>query len=107
MTLGRFAGSLAYSGCTSGLEGGQGTFGWGRFRGPAVADHWLKSEVDDSEVPFDCEPFVATEVFDELEDSDEAELDLERDFRGANMPLTSSGSIGLLPLIVPHAGREI
>lgn len=70
-------------------------------------DHWLRSDAVVRDVPLDCEPFVATEVLDELEDKDEPELVLESCFRGANMPLTSSGSIGFFPLIVPHTGREI
>lgn len=58
-------------------------------------------------MPLDWDPFVATEVPDELVEMEEDEFVRERVLRGTNMPLTSSGFIGLLPLMVPHAGREI
>jgi hypothetical protein len=110
MPFGRPAGILEKSGWPSGLPAGQALFGWGRLRGAELADHWLRSEAVDSAVPLDCEPFVATVVLedtDELEEMEDDELLRGRVFRGTNMPRTSSGFIGLFPLIVPHAGREI
>lgn len=47
---------------------------------------------------------------DEVEETEDDELERGKVLRGANMPMpprTSSGFIGLFPLSVPHAGREI
>lgn len=109
MPLTRPPGSLEKSACTSPFAGGQGWFR-GRLRDAALADHWLKSEVEDMGVPLDCAPFervVETEELDEADDIDEDELDRERVWRGPNMPRTSSEFMELLPSIEPHAGREI
>lgn len=72
------------------FPGGQGVFGWGRFRGAPLADHWLRSVVEDSGVPLVWEPFEATvvaEEFEDVEETDEDELDRLRALRGANMPM--------------------
>lgn len=58
-------------------------------------------------MPFDCEPFEATVVLDEFEEMEDDELVRGRVLRGINMPRASSAFIGLFPLIVPHADREI
>ena len=55
----------------------------------------------------DWEPLVATVVLDEVEEIEDEEFVRESCLRGANMPLTSSGFMGVLPLTDPHAGREI
>lgn len=84
--------------------------GGGLFRVPALADHWLRSELVDAAVPLDWDPFestVDTDELDEFELIEEDELLRDRGLRGANIPLTSSGFIGTLPLLVPHAGRDI
>lgn len=97
------------SGCRSALPAGHWPLGCGLFRDAELADHWLRSDVADSAVPFDWEPLVATVVFDALElleETEEDELLRESVFRGTNMPRTSSGFIGSFPLIVPHAGRD-
>lgn len=111
MPLGRpTGGSLENSGWRSLLPTGHWLLGCGLFREAELADHWLRSDVVDSDVPFDWEPLVATVVLDALEEAldetDEDELLRERVFRGTNMPRPSSGFIGLFPLIVPHAGRD-
>lgn len=80
--------------------------GWGRFRCGPFADHWLISDVLDRGVAFPWEPFVATEVLDESEDIEDDELLRARFLRGTNMTRTSSGFIGLFPLIVPHDERD-
>ena len=50
---------------------------------------------------------MVLDVLEALEEMDEAEFDRERVLRGTNMPRTSSGFMEELPLIVPHAGRDI
>ncbi len=50
---------------------------------------------------------VEVEALDELELIDEVELLRDKVLRGANIPFTSSGFIEVLPLILPHAGRDI
>lgn len=65
------------------------------------------SVLADSGVPFGCEPLVAMVVFDELEEMDDDDEDRVSCLRGANMALTWSGFMGLLPLTAPHAGLEI
>lgn len=89
----RPGGSLLKSAGLSGLPGGHGVLGCGRFRGPAVLDQELMSELEDVGVPFGWELFVATVVVDEVDDADEIEEEeLLRciGFRGMNMPRTSS-----------------
>lgn len=70
------------------FPGGQGFFGWGRFRGAPLADHWLRSVVEDKGVPLAWDPFEATvvaEEFEEVEETDDDELDRVRPLR--NMPI--------------------
>lgn len=72
-----------------------------------LLDHWLKSDVDESEPPLAREPLVATEVPDESEEMEDDEDERARFFRGANMLRTSSPLTVLFPLIVPfHAERD-
>lgn len=107
MPFERPAGILEKSGWGSPLPAGQGFLGWGRFRGPVLPDHWLRSDPAEKGVPLDWEPLVATVVLDELEDTDDDECERESCLRGASMALTSSGFMGALPLMLPHADREI
>lgn len=87
MPLGRPWGSLEKSGS---LPAGQGFLGCGLLRFALPFDHWLKSEADDSDVALECEPLVATVVFEALEEMDEDELLRERLLRVMNIPRTSS-----------------
>ena len=107
MPLERPTGILEKSGWGSPLAAGQGFLGWERFREPELADHWLKSDPARRGVPLGWEPFVAMVVLDEAEETEDDEFERESCLRGANMPLASSGFMGLLPLMLPHAGREI
>lgn len=50
---------------------------------------------------------VDVDEFEEVELTEDDELVRDKVFRGINMPLTSSGFIGALPSIEPHAGRDI
>ena len=53
-------------------------------------DHWLRSVVEDKGVPLAWDPFEATvvaEEFEEVEETDDDELDRVRPLRGANMPI--------------------
>lgn len=54
-----------------------------------------------------AEVTVPVEEADEVEDTEDEEFVLWMDFRGANMPRTSSGFIVLsaCPPLTPHAGR--
>lgn len=106
MPFGRPFATLENSVGMSPLPVGHGFLGCGRFRCGPLADHWLTSDVLDKGVPFAWEPFVATEVFEESDDIDDDELLRARFLRGANMPRTSSGFMGVFPLIVPHDERD-
>ncbi len=106
---GRPPGSLTKSGCPSALPAGHCPLGCGRFRG-VEAGQPLRSPAAETGAPL-VEPLVDTSV--ELEDVEEFD-DMEDDelvrwilFRGMNMPLTSSGFMGLsdCPPLMPHAGR--
>lgn len=60
-----------------------------------MADHWLRSVVDDRGVPLVWEPFVATvvvEELDEVEETEEDELDRVKVLRGMNMPMPPRAS---------------
>jgi hypothetical protein len=50
---------------------------------------------------------VDVDEAEDVDDNEDEELVRDKFLRGTNMPLTSSGFIGALPSMEPHAGRVI
>lgn len=109
MPLSRPTWCLENSAWGSGFPRGQEPLGCDLLLSVTLAGHWLNSDVDSGD-PVDCVEFVVTvelEAMEPLEEIEEEEPDRCKVFLGTSMPLASSVFAELVPLIVPHAGREI